>query len=231
MSITKKEWREYSPLKSVSYCLFTWLSIIAIALYAISALLYNLPDGYGKQRIAKTNSLMDPVFTQNWSLFAPEAPLTDVGFLARIKTNGADQEFQDISSPALNREKGKLIPDRKYRLLSGAFVAYVQAEEALYDAAHGEGSYPGVFMASNSVINSMMEETGSIGKEEKNTYRAITELFYSVAASFLEAEGVSSRYLCDEGDSMQVRIVGVPISGMTDRDDEVEVRNLRWASC
>ncbi|ANZ91146.1 hypothetical protein CPMB20_00680 [Corynebacterium pseudotuberculosis] len=80
----------------------------------------------------------------------------------------------------------------------------------------------------NSVINSMMEETGSIGKEEKNTYRAMTELFYSVAASFLEAEGVSSRYLCDEGDSMQVRIVGVPISGMTDRDDEVEVRNLRW---
>lgn len=218
-------------LKRVFYRLLVWLSIVVVTWYTISALLYNLPDGHGKDSIAKTNSLMDPISTQNWSLFAPEAPLTNVGFLARVGTGQSDREFQDISSHALEEGKGVLVPDRKYRLLSGAFVAYVQAAEALYDSAHGEGSYPGVFKASNSSINSMMEKSGSNRKDVKEKYRAMKRLFYSVAAEFLEAEVFSSQAVCDRGKSLQVRIVGVPINGITERDDEVEVRDLRWVSC
>lgn len=100
-------------------------------------------------------------------------------------TGQSDREFQDISSHALEEGKDVLVPDRKYRLLSGAFVAYVQAEEALCDSAHGEGSYLGVFKASNSSINSMMENSGSNRKDVKEKYRAMKRLFYSVAAEFL----------------------------------------------
>lgn len=217
--------------KTSFYRLSVYLSVLAVAFYAISAFLYNIPDGYGKERIGKTNSLMDPMFTQNWSLFAPEAPLTDVGFLARVKIGGADQEFQDISSPVLNEGKGKAFPDREYRLLSGAFVAYVQAEEGLYNAINGEGSYPGVFMASNSEIGSIMGAEDSVGEKEKDNYRSMTQLFKSVVSTFLESGEPDSRFLCDAGRSVQIRVVGVPISGMSVRDDEVEVRDLPWVSC
>jgi hypothetical protein len=218
-------------IKALSYRLSVCVTVLAVLLYAVSAFLYNIPDGYGKDRIGKTNSLMDPLFTQNWSLFAPEAPLTDVGFLARIKIDGKEQEYLDISSPALDEEKGKILPDRKYRLLNGAFVAYVQAEEGLYNAINGESSYPGVFMASSSEISSIMDAEDSVGKKEKDNYRSMTELFKSVVSNFLEGEGFDSRYLCETGRSIQVRLVGVPISGMSVRGDEVEVRDLPWVSC
>lgn len=77
----------------------------------------------------------------------------------------------------------------------------------------------------------MMENSGSNRKDVKEKYRAMTRLFYSVAAEFLEAEVFSGQAVCDRGKSLQVRIVGVPINGITERDDEVEVRDLRWVSC
>lgn len=79
------------------------------------------------------DSYLDPYFTQNWGLFAPEPIMDDRGALARARCADGDVTgFYDITAPFLAQARGsRFFPSRKVRVVTGAVQQLGGTDELL----------------------------------------------------------------------------------------------------
>ncbi|GAA3342569.1 hypothetical protein GCM10017714_31500 [Curtobacterium pusillum] len=68
-------------------------------------------------------SLLNPHLSQNWQLFAPDPISDERGVIARIRCQGEETKWTDISSSAIARtQSSRFFPDRESRIVSNALV-------------------------------------------------------------------------------------------------------------
>ncbi|MFE9797491.1 DUF5819 family protein [Streptomyces goshikiensis] len=76
---------------------------------------------------------LDPYFSQNWMLFAPQPMSDSRGIVARVTCrNGSVSEFYDVSAAALEKVQGsRFFPSRDVRLVSSNIQNLTSTEEVL----------------------------------------------------------------------------------------------------
>lgn len=72
-----------------------------------------------------------PVFEQNWKLFAPDPIAVDQGVLVRYQDAGEVGEFRDITTPYLMEKHHNFLPTRSGYQLSGVVTRFLEAREAI----------------------------------------------------------------------------------------------------
>ena len=72
-----------------------------------------------------------PVFEQNWKLFAPDPIAVDQGVLVRYQDSAGVGEFRDITTPYLLEKHHNLLPTRSGYQLSGVVTRFLEAREAI----------------------------------------------------------------------------------------------------
>lgn len=67
---------------------------------------------------------IDPIFYQDWRLFAPNPVVSDRGFLIRVRYDHTVSPWADITSAAINKKLASpLLPRKEYDMLQSAHLA------------------------------------------------------------------------------------------------------------
>jgi hypothetical protein len=68
-------------------------------------------------------SLLNPYFSQNWQLFAPDPVSDERGVIARLRCSGEATSWKDITSRAIVRtQASRFFPPRESRIVSNAVL-------------------------------------------------------------------------------------------------------------
>lgn len=112
--------------------------ILVFFLHFSVTLIYNSPSNPIRAKYNSTiSSYMDPVFTQNWRLFAPEPVTSNHKFFVRIKTNVRGEthtsEWIDIVDYMIkNNHDNRFTPfNRLLRIPRGAFALRHEQDETI----------------------------------------------------------------------------------------------------
>ena len=97
---------------------------VAVAgMFGACALVLAGPVTPIKFDVGPVASLLNPHLSQNWQLFAPDPISDERGVVARIRCEGEETEWTDISSSAIARtQSSRFFPDRESRIVSNALV-------------------------------------------------------------------------------------------------------------
>ncbi|MGX5182331.1 DUF5819 family protein [Streptomyces avermitilis] len=76
---------------------------------------------------------LEPYFTQNWSLFAPDPTKNDEGIVARAKcADGAVTDYYDVTGPLIKETQGdRFFPSRTVRLVSNGIQQLNDSDDLL----------------------------------------------------------------------------------------------------
>jgi hypothetical protein len=76
---------------------------------------------------------LQPYFTQNWSLFAPNPLQNDEGIIARAKcADGAVTDYYDVTGPLIKETQGdRFFPSRTVRLVSNGIQQLNESDDLL----------------------------------------------------------------------------------------------------
>jgi hypothetical protein len=76
---------------------------------------------------------LEPYFTQNWSLFAPDPIKDDQGIVARAKcADGSVTEYYDVTGPLIKETQGdRFFPSRTVRLVSNGIQQLNDSDDLL----------------------------------------------------------------------------------------------------
>jgi hypothetical protein len=76
---------------------------------------------------------LEPYFTQNWSLFAPEPVKNDEGIVARAQcADGAVTDYYDVTGPLIEETQGdRFFPSRTVRLVSNGIQQLNDSDDLL----------------------------------------------------------------------------------------------------
>jgi hypothetical protein len=79
------------------------------------------------------SSYLDPYFSQNWLLFAPNPLADDRGILARARcADGTVTQFYDVTTPAIHKaQSSRFFPARTSRLISSTLQQINSADPVL----------------------------------------------------------------------------------------------------
>lgn len=84
------------------------------------------------------NAWVEPLFVQNWQLFAPDPIAHDQGLLVRARLSGGagptETDFVDITTPHLQQRHHNLLPQRTNYTVSGVIHKYLDARESVVDS-------------------------------------------------------------------------------------------------
>jgi hypothetical protein len=91
---------------------------------------------------------LEPYFTQNWSLFAPDPTKDDQGIVARAKcADGAVTDYYDVTGPLIKEtQEDRFFPSRTVRLVSNGLNQLNDSDDLLWrlrqkqKEENGEGS-------------------------------------------------------------------------------------------
>ncbi len=79
------------------------------------------------------SSYLEPYFTQNWSLFAPNPTKDDEGIIARAKcSDGSVTDFYDVTGPLIKEtQEDRFFPSRTVRLVSNGINQLNDSDDLL----------------------------------------------------------------------------------------------------
>jgi hypothetical protein len=82
------------------------IPLVLVGIHVVSTVLYNIPENpVTKVYMPFVNGYMEPLFSQNWHLFAPEPATRMVKLWYRIKINNIWQHWQDPMEPILEKHR------------------------------------------------------------------------------------------------------------------------------
>ena len=94
-----------------------------VATFSANALVLAGPTTPIKFDVGPAASLLNPHLSQNWQLFAPDPISDERGVVARLRCDGKETGWTDISSRAIARTQGsRFFPDRESRIVSNSLV-------------------------------------------------------------------------------------------------------------
>ncbi|MFM9583095.1 DUF5819 family protein [Streptomyces caniscabiei] len=81
----------------------------------------------------ETSSYLDPYFTQNWLLFAPDPLSDDRGVMARAKcANGVNSDYYDVTTPHIRAvQQDRFFPSRVSRLVTSSLQMVTDQDPVL----------------------------------------------------------------------------------------------------
>ncbi|MFD4785064.1 DUF5819 family protein [Rhodococcus qingshengii] len=115
---------------------------------------------------------MDPWLTQNWSLFAPDPPNSDIGILVTFSAlPGGDesQPFVDLTTPGLASTKEKKIPLREYRMLTSSLDNFLSAEDSVVSFHADVRDFGSRLVDRKSLVNEVMASNETSLKSAETT--------------------------------------------------------------
>lgn len=82
------------------------IPLVFFCIHSVCTVLYNIPENpITKAYIPIVNRYMEPLFSQNWHLFAPEPATSMVKLWYRVKINNSWQHWQDPMEPVLEKHR------------------------------------------------------------------------------------------------------------------------------
>jgi hypothetical protein len=82
------------------------IPLLVFGIHAVCTVLYNIPENPAtKSYMPLVDWYMEPQFTQNWHLFAPEPATRMVKLWYRVKQNNTWQHWQDPMEPVLQKHR------------------------------------------------------------------------------------------------------------------------------
>lgn len=99
------------------------LGLSVVMTFTLNALVLAGPVTPIRFDVGPVAQLLNPHFSQNWQLFAPDPVSDERGVVARLRCDGDPEAWVDISSPAIAETQGtRLFPSRESRIVSSALV-------------------------------------------------------------------------------------------------------------
>ena len=91
---------------SLQLLLAACLPLFLFGIHTISTVLYNIPENpVAREYMPVVNWYMEPQFSQNWHLFAPEPATRMVKLWYRVKMKDRWQHWQDPMEPILEKHR------------------------------------------------------------------------------------------------------------------------------
>jgi len=82
------------------------IPLVLFCIHIVSTVLYNIPENpMTVAYMPVVNRYMEPLFSQNWHLFAPEPATRMVKLWYRVKINNRWQRWQDPMEPVLEKHR------------------------------------------------------------------------------------------------------------------------------
>jgi hypothetical protein len=82
------------------------IPLVLFCIHITCTVLYNIPENpVTKEYMPLVNRYMEPLFSQNWHLFAPEPATRMVKLWYRVKLNNSWQHWQDPMEPVLEKHR------------------------------------------------------------------------------------------------------------------------------
>lgn len=119
-------------MKLKSY-LLTGISVFTVSCFTGAALLLAGPTTPLTFAFGAVSDHLEPYFTQNWNLFAPDPVSEERGVLARVKCDtDRVSRYVDISSEAIRDVQGsRLFPSRESRIVSNGILERFRTDEVV----------------------------------------------------------------------------------------------------
>jgi hypothetical protein len=149
----------------------------------------------------------EPLFDQNWKLFAPDPIAVDQGLLVRARlADGSVTEYVDIVSPYLEAKHHNLLPTRAGYQVSGVISRFLETREsALATVDDAVADEAPLFLGDDVVAQ--------VGERERYSYReALADLRDSAFAHLPP--------LAADVESVQLRIVQHEFPRYSKRHDD-----------
>lgn len=104
-----------------------WLFVVLVAFSVVHILMItavNIPAGPFHQALRSVyQGYIDPIFYQDWRLFAPNPVVADRGYLIRVKYDDKISPWADITVSAINKKLANpLLPRKEYDMLQSAYL-------------------------------------------------------------------------------------------------------------
>lgn len=99
------------------------LGLTLVATFGAMAMVLAGPLTPIKFDVGGAASMLNPYFSQNWQLFAPDPVSDERGVIARFECNGDATDWKDITSHATVRtQASRFFPPRESRIVSSAVL-------------------------------------------------------------------------------------------------------------
>lgn len=114
-----------------------WVAVLGaggiLLVHIMMTFLHVTPINPAKvQHEALVSRWTEPLFDQNWKLFAPDPIAVDQGLLVRAQlTDGTVTEYADVVTPYLEAKHHNLLPSRAGYQVSGVISRFLEAREAV----------------------------------------------------------------------------------------------------
>ncbi|QMV86193.1 hypothetical protein HW450_05630 [Corynebacterium hindlerae] len=191
---------------------------------------YNLPDSHMRNQLITVDNIIDPVFTQRWTLFAPDAPVSDVGILAKYESEDEQKEFTNLTSPEIAQSREGIIPRKSTREMNSLAQSYISSEETVLSKTSNATVPPFAFLATNEQVTQVSEE---IKESHPLLVESLAKDNERLALAALERLGGNElKKRCHEdGGTITIRLVAVPIPGLDNQREKPGIRTLKPLTC
>lgn len=208
----------------------TVLGLASTVTFALLTVTYNLPESHMRNQFTAVDNIMDPVFTQRWTLFAPDAPVSDVGILAKYESDDEQKEYVNLTSPEIAQSREGIIPRKSTREMGSLAQSYISSEEAVLGKTSDATVPPFAFLATNEQVTQAAKE---IEESHPLLVESLTKDNERLALAALERLGGKElKKRCHEdGGTITIRLVAVSIPGLDDQREEPGIRTLKPLTC
>jgi hypothetical protein len=203
---------------------------IITSIFIAFTVLYNLPESKVREELAFVDQVMEPVFSQRWTLFAPEAPMSDTGILAKYDSSENSIGYRNLTTPALEAGRNTFTPAKSTRELGSLVHSYGALEEELLKAADNDDTVPLLFLATNDDVEKAVRIVAGRDERLVGEYEEAREKL--AVAALHELGGSELKRQCQvSGGQVTVKLVGVAIPGWRSDTEEPAVRTLKPMKC
>lgn len=201
-----------------------------VVAFSALTMLYNLPDGKIRERVDFTSSVLDPVFEQSWTLFAPEPPQTDVGLLGGYESRETRIEYVNLSSPELDEQRGRLIPQKSARELDSMLTEYTSQVEKILKLADLEDVAPFFFAVSDEDFVDAVRIVEQEHPREVSGYEAVRGRLATAVLDRLGGEDLK-RQCHDSSGEVIIKVVGITVPGIDELSSEPAIKTIKPIQC
>lgn len=201
-----------------------------VVAFSALTMLYNLPDGKFKQRVDFASAVLDPVFEQSWTLFAPEPPQTDVGLLGGYYSGNNRIEYVNLSSPELDGQRGRLVPQKSARELDSMLTEYTGQVEKILTLAELEDVAPFFFAMSDEDFDDALKVVEEEHPREVSGYEAVRGRLATAVLDRLGGEDLKKQCQVSSG-KVLIKVVGITVPGIEETVSEPSIKTIKPIQC
>ncbi|MDV8004836.1 DUF5819 family protein [Rhodococcus sp. IEGM 1318] len=205
--------------------------VFLLTVFSMGTFLYNIPQGPLREKANSVVKYMDPWLTQNWSLFAPDPPSSDIGILVRfsdLPEGDESQPFVDVTTPGLASTKEKIIPPREYRMLTSSLDNFLSAEDSVVSFHADARDFGSRLVDRERLVNEVMA-SNETPEETKSAYLRARQMMIEAVKHFYQKTASNP---IDGSRAVQLRLVNYIYPRFEEKNlpesEKFDFRTLPW---